>query len=128
MAPWVSSVDHAILDGVSFLVLLVVSAVALRMVIVRLAAHMTWEGSNGIVQGLGLLMGGVRGLWWAGLGLLMLLATGVPYIAESIQQRSLFSPTLVTMFRRTLTRTVDVVPGPGTQDVLIPSLNPPKSR
>ena len=124
ISPWLSIVDPAVLDVASFLFLLLSAFALIRAVSVRLAAHITWERLNWIMQSLGLLIGGIRGLWWAGLGLLMLLATDLPYLAESIEQRSLVSPTLVMMTRQTLVRVVDWAPGPGTPDVLVPSLHP----
>ena len=125
LAPWVPLIEPTVLDFVSFLALLTLSAfLLLRVVVVRLVTHVTWDRLHWTVRGLGVLVGGIRGLWWSGLGLWMLLATGMPYVTHSVTQRSLFSPKLLTVAQQSLTWVVDRTPGPGRHEVLIPSLTP----
>ena len=125
LALWVTVVDPNTLDFVSFLALLALGLTVFVQLGVRtLAKGVTGNRLAWSVQGLGLLVGGVRGLWWAGLAFLVLLSTGVPYLARSIQERSLLSPRLVTVSRATLTQLVEWAVGSRMEGPLIPTLSP----
>ncbi len=125
LASWVTVVGPTPLDFVSFLALLALGLTVFVQLGVRmLAKSVTGNRLAWSVQGLGLLVGGVRGLWWAGLALLVLLSTGVPYIARSIQERSMLSPRLLAVSRTTLTQFVDWAVGSRIEGPLIPTLSP----
>lgn len=125
LALWVVVVSPATLDLVSFLGLLALGLFVFVQLGVRaLAKRVTWERLTWSVQGLGLLLGGVRGLWWAGLWLLVLLASGIPYLGRSIQERSIFSPHLLAFSRQTLTQAVGWSSGSIVEGPLIPTLTP----
>ena len=125
LAPWVVVVDRDTLDFISFLALLALGWVIVVQCGVRALAKSLAGNQSGLsVPGLGLLVGGARGLWWAGLALLVLLSTGVPYLARSIQERSLLSPRLVTVSRTTLARLVEWTAGARAEGPLIPPLPP----
>lgn len=63
------------------------------------------------LQGLGLILGSVRGLWWAGVLLVFLLSTGQPYLTRSIAERSLVGGQLVQASRRGIRLVSDRLPG-----------------
>jgi uncharacterized membrane protein required for colicin V production len=63
------------------------------------------------LQGLGLILGSVRGLWWAAVLLIFLLSTGQPYLTRSIMERSLVGPPLVRVSRRGIQLVSDRLPG-----------------
>ena len=125
LAPWVVIVDRGTLDFVSFLALLALGWLIVVQFGVRALAKSFAGSQSGLsIPGLGLLVGGVRGLWWAGLALLVLLSTGVPYLARSIQERSLLSPRLVTVSRATLAQLVEWTARARADGPLIPTLPP----
>lgn len=125
LASWVTVVGPNRLDFISFLVLFALGLTIFVQFGVRmLAKNVTGNRLAWSVQGLGLFLGGVRGLWWAGLALLVLLATGLPYLARSIQERSMLSPCLLAVSRTTLTQLVDWTVGSRIEGPLIPTLSP----
>ena len=124
IAPWIPIVDPTVLDFLSFLALLFGAFLLIRVVVVRLATSLTWSRFHWTAQGLGLLLGAIRGLWWSGLVLLMLLATGLPYVTQSIEQRSVISPKLLTVAQQGFAQVVEWTPGSRGHEVLIPSLHP----
>ncbi|HEX9780588.1 MAG TPA: CvpA family protein [bacterium] len=73
------------------------------------------------LHALGLLVGGVRGLWWAGCLTVLLVSTGVPYLRASVMDRSLIGGRLTGIAERTLVGVADRFPGAGFRSrVLIP--------
>ena len=125
LASWILVVGPNTLDFISFLALLALGlAVFVQLGARTLAKSVTGNQLASSVQGLGLLLGGARGLWWAGLALLVLLSTGMPYLSRSIQERSLLSPRLVTVSRATLTQLVEWAVGSRMEGPLIPTLSP----
>ncbi|OGX12207.1 MAG: hypothetical protein A3I71_05715 [Omnitrophica WOR_2 bacterium RIFCSPLOWO2_02_FULL_63_16] len=63
------------------------------------------------LRGLGLILGSVRGLWWAAVLLIFMLATGQPYLTRSIAERSLVGPQLVQVSRWGIRLVADRLPG-----------------
>ncbi|MBI4322671.1 MAG: CvpA family protein [Candidatus Omnitrophica bacterium] len=125
LASWVTVVGPALLDFGSFLALLALGlAVFVQFGVRALAKSVTGNRLAWSVQGLGLLVGGVRGLWWAGLALLVFLATGGAYVARSIQERSVLSPPLLAVSRTTLAQLVSWTVGSRSEGPLIPTLSP----
>lgn len=125
LASWVVMVSPPTMEFVSFLGLLALGLFVFVGLGARaLAKRLTWDRLTWSVQGFGLLLGGARGVWWSGLWLLVLLGTGVPYLDQSIQERSLFSPRLLALSRATLTQVVDWSTGSRGEGPLIPTLEP----
>ena len=94
----------------------------IRIVINAIARVIKWEPVNLLTQWLGLLLGGVRGVWWAGLFLLALSVSGVIPFQESIEQRSMSTPYLLPVFHECLEDLSDRFPGAGNR---YPTLFPP---
>ena len=85
----------------------------------------TWERSHWLTQGIGLVLGTLRGLWWSGLILLVLSSSGVTYLQESVEERSLVGPGLLAISRETLEQLSDRFPGGQNRG---PILIPPVKR
>ena len=85
---------------------------AMRVVRKRAAEVIKWERFNWFIQGMGLLLGGLRGLWWAGFILLVLSTSGYTFLVESVEKKSVLAPRLLNSFRISLEQAGNRLPGP----------------
>ena len=114
----------AVLDFVAFLVLLSLASAALVYLVARrLTALITWEAANWIVQTIGLALGAIRGLWWTGVLLLIVLGTGLPYAKQSVLDRSLWGARAVALANENIARVADRFPGRDRRGDLVPRLD-----
>jgi len=88
----------------------------------KLGSLIKWERLHWSIQGMGLVLGGIRGLWWAGLLLLIMLSLGVAYLTESIQDHSVLGPRFVNVATSSVGWVADRYPGRRARVVLIPSM------
>lgn len=79
-----------------------------------------WERLHWSVQGLGMILGGVRGLWWTGLTLLVMTSSGFDYLKRSVTEESLFGPRLVGLSARAIAQVANWCPGAGQRKQLTP--------
>ena len=106
-----------------FLILLLSGMVGVHLFLRKVVERfLKWERLHWTVQGTGLTLGGIRGLWWAGLVMLVLLATGLPYLSDSVQERSTLGPRLVEVSTTVLTEVADRYPGHVGRTLLIPQM------
>lgn len=125
IAPWLSVVKPEILTFSTFLILLVVARCVLVGIVARLLVRLikcdvtSWITNTGAF-----LLGGLRGLWWSGLLLLILLATDTPYLKESIEARSLAGPRLVQLSQHSVGWVTQHYPGAVAQAEPVPTLKP----
>jgi len=96
---------------VGFWGVFVVLMAAVHFVVRRVTEVVKWERLHWMVQGMGLVFGGIRGLWWAGFLLVVLASSGFAFLRQSVEERSLFGPRLRDLSRETLVRVADVYPG-----------------
>lgn len=90
-----------------FLIVILVMFMALKLAL-RL---FTWEKMNGLTQLLSLVVGLLRGSWWAGIFLLALSSSGVTYLQKSVEERSVTAPVIVPPVRAVLEQLDAVFPG-----------------
>ena len=96
-----------------------------RLVLKRVANVIKWERFHWLFQGGGLVLGGLRGLWWSGFILLVFSSTGVPFLRASVEERSVLGPRVLHVFRTSLERVTDRFPGAQHRSVdLIPHVQP----
>ena len=107
---------------VSFLVLFFGGLFVTRMLMRGLSTVIKWDKLHWSLQGMGLLIGAVRGVWVAGVLLLILLSLGVDYLDTSIERRSLSAPRLASGTERVLGWTADHLPGHQARRELLPSV------
>ena len=122
LAQWISPwwrYDPHTLDFVCFLVILLVLTVLVRFVTKKLAEAITGKHLHWTIQGVGIALGGVRGLWWSGLVISLLLALGDPYFKASVSDRSVLAPHLGPVFVDTLERVVGWLPNSPSREALI---------
>ena len=98
---------------------------AVHMIIRRVTNVIKWERLHWAIQGLGLMVGALRGLWWSGLILAVLTSSGVTYLQESVEKRSVLGPRLAQLARVQLEQVADRFPGASLRGpFLIPPMKP----
>lgn len=125
LTPWMSWVRPSIAASVVFWLFFVIALVAAHRIIKVLAAVIKWERVHWFFQGIAVGVGGLRGLWWAGLFLFVLTSSGVAYLKDSVEERSVAGPRFVAIARETLERVADQFPGAARRaNTLVPPINP----
>jgi uncharacterized membrane protein required for colicin V production len=82
-----------------------------RVLRLRIAEIIKWERFNWFVQGGGLLLGGIRGLWWAGFVLVIFTSSGYEFLVKSVEEKSVLSPGLLNAFRMSFNEASHRLPG-----------------
>jgi len=122
LAPWWRW-SFNLLDFLAFLGLLIVGSWVLTRLVARaLRRVITWNAVHWTLQALGIVCGGLRGMWVAGVVLALLTATGAPYLRRSIEERSVFGPRVLQLSHRSIAWVADRFPGRAERTVLIPPL------
>ena len=123
LRPWFwfdANVATFLVFGGLFLILIFVVHVIVR----RMTEVLNWERLHWAVQGLGLVLGALRGLWWSGVILVVLISTGFAYLHDSVD-KSVLGPRLVTMSHESLGRIADRFPGAAYRSTtLVPPIRP----
>ena len=123
---WVGFPPH-LLAPVVFWVLFLMTWVATRIVLRSLIGLMKWERLHWLVQSIGLVLGGLRGLWWSGFLLLIFTTSGFVYLQQSVEERSIVGPRVLAASRTCLEQLADRIPGGALRGaVLVPPVIPPK--
>ena len=82
---------------------------------------MKWESSAGLVRGMGLVLGLARGLWWSGVFLVVCASSGVPFLQESVEHRSVTGSRFLQISRDSLDYVTSRFPGAaGRRPTLVP--------
>ena len=112
----------SVLAPVVFWTLFAFALVVVKFVLKRVADLLKWERVHWMIQGVGMVIGGVRGLWWAGLFTLALTTSGFDFLRQSVEDRSVLGPRLTQLFRQAVVAVSDRAPGAEyrTQDLLPP--------
>lgn len=108
---WLPRLPLPILAPAVFWGVFLIVLVGMRILLRALVRLVKWERLHWLIQGSGLVLGGVRGLWWAGLIVLAFTTSGFAYLASSVQERSVLGPRLVRIFHAALETVVDRLPG-----------------
>ena len=85
---------------------------------------MKWEWVNWIVQGVGLFLGGIRGLWWAGFLLVVLSASGFAFFQEGVEKNSVLGPRFLDVAHASLEEVTARFPGTHKHATLVPPWKP----
>ena len=121
VAPWMSWADPVIVAAVVFWALFFSLLFVGHQIIKLVTGLIKWERLHWFIQGIGIAVGALRGLWWSGFVVLVLASSGLPYLAGSVEERSIFGPRLVRLARESLTSVTDQFPGAEYRgNVLIP--------
>lgn len=124
VSPWIWF-SQTVAGFVVFLGLFLILIFVVHVVMRRVTDVIKWERLHWAVQGLGLMIGALRGLWWSGVILTVLTSSGVVYLQESVEKRSVLGPRLAHIARANLAQVADRFPGAALRGpVLIPPLKP----
>jgi uncharacterized membrane protein required for colicin V production len=126
VALWVKRygpMGEALIELLAFWVVFFVVWSAMRILRSRIAEVLQWNRPHWLTQGLGLVAGGVRGVWWAGFIVLVLSSSGFGFLHQSVSQGSVFGPRLLSVFQTGLTELSGRFPGAPPPDArLVPSV------
>jgi len=114
IAPWLWF-DRTVGTFLVFVMMLLLGVVISHGLLRRFGDLVKWERLHWTTSGLGMLLGGVRGMWWAGVILLMFVSSGFVYLSESVEQRSVLGPRLVSLAHESFTRVANRFPGAGNR-------------
>lgn len=124
VSPWIWF-DATVAGFLIFVGLFLILIAAVHAIMKRLTEIMNWERLHWAIQGIGLMLGALRGLWWSGVIVVVLTASGVVYLQESVEKRSVLGPHLVSVARESIGRIADRFPGASLRGpVLVPPLRP----
>ena len=124
LQPWIASAPHVV-AFIGFWAVFLALLVAVHVIVRRVTEVVKWERLHWCIQGIGLFLGGVRGLWWAGFLLVVLVSSGVPFLAAGVEKESVLGPRLVAVAQVSLERVADRFPGAAHRPVtLVPPLQP----
>ncbi len=93
--PWLPWASSAVANWLIFWALLLLVYVVVSRLLKVVAGLIKWERLHWFFEGIGLLLGGLRGLWWSGVLLIALTASGFTYLRESVEERSIVGPALL---------------------------------
>lgn len=110
MQAWVPG-SPQVVAAVVFWVVFLSLLLAVRIFTRRVSDLIKWERLHWMIQGVGMVLGGIRGLWWAGIIVIGLSSAGVEYLRVSVEENSVLGPQLVTTARTVLEDVVQVFPG-----------------
>ena len=123
---WVQSFWHAqpiLIAALVFWGLFLSLVYAVRLIIKTVTSAIKWERLHWFIQGCGLILGGLRGLWWAGFTLVVLSASGITYFQESVEMRSIIGPRLLPIASTALEYATALYPGSQYHtEVLVPPI------
>lgn len=100
----------------TFLIILFVMLFVVSFTVRIVGRVLKWERHHWAVQGMGLLIGGVRGLWIGGLFAVILTSSGFDYLRDSVERESVFGGHLHERARMVFTRVSARAPGGETRD------------
>ena len=124
LRPW-SWFSPSITSVLVFWVLFALLVFVKHLVLKRVTELIKWERAHWVTQGLGSVLGGLRGLWWSGFIVLALSSSGFVYLHESVAERSLLGPRLLTLGKTYVERVADRFPGAQKRGpALMPPLKP----
>ena len=93
-----------------------------RLVLRRLLELFASKGPQVVSRAGGGLIGAARGGWWGGLTLALFLSLNLPYLSDSIQDRSIFAPQFLSIIHRSVRWSADIAPGHDRRRQLVPAV------
>lgn len=92
LRPWIGSLNPILVAQLVFWTLFLVLRIGVRLLIGLVTRALKWEQVHWTLQTMGMVLGVARGLWWAGFLLISVSASGVVYLRESVEDRSVSGP------------------------------------
>ena len=111
LRPWIGWADPTITSFLVFWGLFFGSLFLVHLLIKFLTTFIKWEKMHWFLQGIGITLGGLRGLWWSGVVVIAFVSSGFTYLRTSVEERSLVGPRLLSISREWFERVADGFPG-----------------
>jgi len=122
---WLIRVPPDVLAPAVFWGVFLILLMGLRIVLRRVAGLVKWERLHWTIQGIGMVLGGLRGLWWSGFLVLALTTSGFTYATASVRERSVLGRRLVQISRTGVDHVAQWFPWAlERKPLLIPPVNP----
>lgn len=122
---WVAMPQH-VPALIGFWGIFLILALGVRFLIRSISSVLKWERVHWVTQGLGLVLGSLRALWWSGFLLLVLTSSGITFLRAAVEERSVLGPQLVRLARTNIERVADWFPGAESRGgLVIPLMLPP---
>lgn len=107
---WVPLYD-AVGQWISFWLLFLACVVGMQWLVRQITGAAKGERIYSITQLLGVVFGVLRGFWWSAVFLIALTSSGLPYLIESAEQRSILGPKMTASSRELVDRVSLQYPG-----------------
>ncbi len=111
LQPWVPLLSEPMGSFLFFWSVFALLWVAARVIIRRLTDVVKWERLHWSIQGIGLILGALRGLWWSGLILITLSSMGFEYLRQSVEERSVSGLRMLARSRQHMEWVTNQFPG-----------------
>ena len=124
LQPWLP-LDPTVTAFVVFWALFVMLLIAKKMALKSLVGLVKWEQFHWAIQTVGMVLGALRGLWWAAVLLVALSGSGLLYLQRSVEEQSILGPRLLERSRQALAVVANQFPGAEARgEALIPPARP----
>ncbi len=104
------SFDPLLAGFLTFWGVFVIVLLSLHAAVRSLGQLVKWEPFHWTTRGVGLVLGGLRGIWWSGVLLLAFSASGFLYLQESVAERSILGPRLMGLSQQRLDQVLTWLP------------------
>lgn len=121
LSPWLA-MNPRLGGFMVFVLLFLTMLITVRLVTTRITALLQWERLHWIVQGMGMLLGGLRGMWWSAMFVVLCVASGFTYLQVSVENQSVLGPGMLRLANEHIRRVSDLAPGSHWR---VPTLIPP---
>ena len=119
---WLGS-NQTLISFMVFWICFLGGILLVHLAVAAAARLITWERIYWVTQLSGLVFGALQGLWWSGLLLITLTTSGFVYVQESVEQRSVFGPHVLSMWRQQLEYVSGTLPGaPNRWSTVVPPM------
>lgn len=117
-----------LIEAAVFWVFFLIVVFLVRLIVKRVTSLLKWERVHWLIQGVGLCLGGVRGLWWAGFIAIVFASSQLSFLTHSVES-SVVGPQLVNLSRTGLEQVTGYFPGAEYRgQALVPPFAPPTNQ
>ena len=113
--PWTGWMHPILAHIVVFWLLFLMLLFAARQLVKAMLTLVKWERLHWLLQFFAVVVGGLRGVWWAGFMLLTMTSSGVMYLQASVEERSIMGPRVTELSHQYLELVTDQLPGAVSQ-------------
>jgi uncharacterized membrane protein required for colicin V production len=120
LQPWLPF-DPPVSTFLVFWALFITLWIGKKLVLRYVMGLVKWEHFHWLIQVVGMVLGGVRGLWWSSVLLVACSGSGFIYLQQSVAEQSILGPRMLASSRQALEVVANRFPGAETRGkTLIP--------